>query len=284
MRNTIRFYYNFDDIYVSKMNGINYVKYKNKIYTFTEISNKESALEAYSITKNYSEYEKIILNKDGTIFTPYSNGLYVLIEKKSKSKDLPTTRLLPNNINYMLDRTSWGTLWEKKVDYFEYQIRHIKGTYKSIDESIDYFIGMAESAISYMNYNAMNSAEQKAICRRRMDNQDYYNPLNIVVDNRMRDIGEYLKMLFWSNSYNLKKVLFIVKKIEPNLNNYKLLYARLIYPSYYFDAYERVINNKEDEEVILKIINRIDEYEKYIDGIYQMLKNNNKNLSKVEWL
>lgn len=284
MRNTIRFYYNFNNVYVSKINGINYVKYQNRIYTFNEIVNEESVIEAYNITKNYSEYEKIILNKDGTIFTPYAGGIYVLIEKKASSKTLPTTRILSNNMNYLLDRTAWGTLWEKKVDYFEYQAKHIKGLYKSIDESIDYFIGMTESAISYVNYNIKNTTQPKTICRRRIDNYDYYNPLNIVVDSRMRDIGEYLKMLFWTNSYDNEKIALLLKGIEPTINNYSLLYARLLYPSYYFDAYERIVNNKEDEEIMNRIISRMVEYEKYIANIYKILKNNNQALIKVDWL
>ena len=131
MRNTIRYYYLFDDIYVSKINYTNYIKYKNKIYVFVEILNQDMVLEAYQLTKDYPEYEKIIVNKDKSIFTPYNNKIYVLIEKK-QSNAFPPLREVSSTTKLLLDRTNWSLLWSKKVDYYEYQFKHIKGLYKSI--------------------------------------------------------------------------------------------------------------------------------------------------------
>ena len=153
MQNTIRFYYMFDEINISKINGQNYIKYQNKVYVFTEIINQETIIEAYNITKHYDEYEKIVLNKDRSLFTPYNNKLYVLIAKKDFNHHFPKLRILPNQGQYLLDRSNWSILWQEKIDYYEYQFKHIKGKYKSIDESFNYFIGLTENAISYLNYN-----------------------------------------------------------------------------------------------------------------------------------
>lgn len=284
MRNTIRFYYMFDDIYISKINGINYIKHKNKMYIFVEIQNQENIIEAYTLTKNYPEYEKIILNKDRSLFTPYNNKLYILIERIPHNNTFPILRELPNNIKYLLDRTDWSLLWSQKIDYYEYQFRHIKGIYKSIDESFEYFIGLTENTISYINYNIGRNIKQKCLCRRRMIKKEYYNPLNIVVDHRMRDVGEYIKMLFWNDNYDSQKLKTILSQVEVSNENYMLIYARLLYPSYYFDAYERVVNNKEDEAIIKKIISRVDEYEKFINNIYNIMQTYVNNLVKIEWL
>ena len=58
--------------------------------------------------------------------------------------------------------------------------------------------------------------------------------------------------------------------------SYNMLFARLLYPSYYFDNYERVINFKENEEAMIKIISKVDDYEKF-------LKNNLFNINHTPW-
>lgn len=283
MRNTIRYYYLFDDIYVSKINYTNYIKYKNKIYVFVEILNQDMVLEAYQLTKDYPEYEKIIVNKDKSIFTPYNNKIYVLIEKK-QSNAFPPLREVSSTTKLLLDRTNWSLLWSKKVDYYEYQFKHIKGLYKSIDESFEYYIGMTESSISYINYNIGKTNLKKCLCRNRMVEKEYYNPLNIVIDHRSRDIGESLKTMFWNNNYNTRKIKSTLSQIDLTLENCMLIYARLLYPSYYFDAYEMTITNRTDETNIKKIISRIEEYEKFVSEVFSILQGFNRNLVKIEWL
>lgn len=283
MRNTIRYYYLFDDIYVSKINYTNYIKYKNKIYVFVEILNQDMVLEAYQLTKDYPEYEKIIVNKDKSIFTPYNNKIYVLIEKK-QSNAFPPLREVSSTTKFLLDRTNWSLLWSKKVDYYEYQFKHIKGLYKSIDESFEYYIGMTESSISYINYNIGKTNLKKCLCRNRMVEKEYYNPLNIVIDHRSRDIGESLKTMFWNNNYNTRKIKNTLSQIDLTLENCMLIYARLLYPSYYFDAYEMTITNRIDETNIKKIISRIEEYEKFVSEVFSILQGFNRNLVKIEWL
>lgn len=283
MRNTIRYYYLFDDIYVSKINYTNYIKYKNKIYVFAEILNQDMVLEAYQLTKDYPEYEKIIVNKDKSIFTPYNNKIYVLIEKK-QSNTFPPLREVASTTKFLLDRTNWSLLWSKKVDYYEYQFKHIKGLYKSIDESFEYYIGMTESSISYINYNIGKTNLKKCLCRNRMVEKEYYNPLNIVIDHRSRDIGESLKTMFWNNNYNTRKIKNTLSQIDLTLENCMLIYARLLYPSYYFDAYEMTITNRTDETNIKKIISRIEEYEKFVSEVFSILQGFNRKLVKIEWL
>ncbi len=284
MLNTIRYYYNLNDIHITNINKKTYIKCRNKLYLFSEVFNIPLVYEAYTITNKYPEYEKIILNRNQNIFTEYNNKLYVLIEKKNIKETLPSIRLITTDKKYLLDRTEWNILWGKKIDYVEYNEKHIKGIYTSIDESINYFVGMSETAINYFKYNITTTIHEKAICRRRMEPAEYYNPLNIVIDYRMRDIGEYLKKIFWTNNYTQDKVYEILNKVENNNYNYKLLYARLLFPNYYFDAYDQVVNNIRDQEIIKIIISRIDEYETYINNIYKILSSQNKGLIKVDWI
>ena len=55
----------------------------------------------------------------------------------------------------------------------------------------------------------------------------------------------------------------------------------MLFPTYYFDLYEKVINNEIDESEIKKIIVKADSYEKILKQIYYHFKNNQLN---IEWL
>ena len=60
--------------------------------------------------------------------------------------------------------------------------------------------------------------------------------------------------MFWNNNYNTRKIKNTLSQIDLTLENCMLIYARLLYPSYYFDAYEMTITNRTDETNIKKIM------------------------------
>lgn len=286
MKNTIKYYYNFDNINLIRSNESMYIKYKQEIYVFCRIINKDETLEIYSLTRNMPNFYQFIINKDNSIFTPYQNNLCVLLKVTPKKNiTFKTNRVVLPYKNYLLDRSNWYELWTKKNDYFEYQQHHIYGKFKIIDESINYYIGLAENAISYISYNIRNEIiqEQKTICHKRIDKNGYFNPLNCVIDYKERDLAEYLKYIFLNKQYlslNLEK---IVISFNSTKRGYTLLFGRLLYPSFYFDLYERIINNYDNENKLIEIIKRNKEYEEYLKNIYSII-NKYTDIKKVDWL
>ena len=57
----------------------------------------------------------------------------------------------------------------------------------------------------------------------------------------------------------------------------------MLYPSFYFDQYELVINENASESKITEIIKRSTEYEVYLKEIY-MIINKYASIKKVDWL
>lgn len=286
MKNTIKYYYNFDKINLIRHNDSTYIKYKQKIYIFCRVNNKEETVEIYNLTKNIPEFYQFIVNKDNSIFTPYQNSLYVLLTTSvKKNTAFKSNKLVLPYKNYLLDRTNWYELWSRKNDYFEYQQHHVYGKFRIIDESINYYIGLAENAISYISYNMRKEhiSEQKTICHKRIEKDGYFNPLNCVVDYKERDLGEYLKYIFFNKQYlslNLEKIIISFNSTK---TGYILLFGRLLYPSFYFDLYERVINNRDDENKLIEIIKRNKEYEEYLKSIYNIISKY-VDIKKVDWL
>lgn len=284
MKNTIKYYYDFKEAkIIFDSENKKYIKNGDEVYEIFEVIDRESVMEAYNITQKYDEYQKIIMNKYNSIFTPYKEKIFVLIEKKQIEKEIRKINISKYEFK-KLKIDNWNYIWQRKIDYFELQMLHIKGKYKIVDESFDYFIGLAENAISYLWINRLDNTNENTICRRRIDKDNNYNPLNMVIDCPMRDVGEYLKLLFWTKSYDEAKLRKTIKTIIMQNENVKILFARLLYPSYYFDIYEKIIQKEQKEKELINIINRIDEYEEYISKIYEIIKEDYKDINPIEWI
>ena len=286
MKNTIEYYYNFENVSLLKSGKETYIKHKNYMYIFSKITNQEETIEIYNITMNIDGIYKIILNKYNSIFTLYKNELYVLMRIPSKQNmNIKLGEIKLQNKNYKLDRSDWYDLWTKKNDYFEYQYKHLKKCNYEMLESLNYYIGMAENAISYIaqNISETKNIEEKKIRHKRVEKENYLNPLFYIIDYRERELSEYLKYLFLSKKYLDTDIEAIIKNFRCSKEGYIRLFSRMLYPSFYFDQYELIINENASESKITEIIKRSTEYEVYLKEIY-MIINKYASIKKVDWL
>ena len=177
-------------------------------------------------------------------------------------------------LNYEVKKEDFGKcildILKKKLFISTSLIKKIK----VIDNSIDYYFGLLESSICYLNgfnYENVNLHVQHA----KMSYFDYFNPFNIRIDVKERDFSNFLKYIFFDDKYNESYVRSVIEK---NINNYdfNLVVARLIYPDYYFDLFDDYLINSDDKtlDLIKKIVNRVDEYEKYVYMICNYVKLN----------
>ncbi len=197
-------------------------------------------------------------------------------------EDIVNNKYILNSYDKDLDRSNWISLWTKKVDYYEYQQLHIKD-YEYISESFNYYLGLAENAISYIKYNFDGSFLPLVISHKRIDRTNYYNPMNLVADYRARDISQYLKYIFFNKDYSNFNFNGFFKKLNLNRNDFLLIYGRLLFPCFYFDLYDEIINKKIDQKKIVPIISRTIEYEKYLKLVYKEI-NKFVIIPNINWL
>jgi hypothetical protein len=186
-----------------------------------------------------------------------------------------------------LKRDSWWTLWTNKIDYFEYQVNQFGIKYPLIRETFSYFVGLAETSIAlYKNSNIITN-EYLYLSHKRIKKgylqDDLYNPLNIVLDFRMRDACEYFKDCFFNDDNIYNDVITYINNNHFSNQEVILFLTRMIYPSYYFDIYEDILSSKTDEKSLERIIFRISSYESFIKKLYLTLKNY-YNIPNIEWL
>ena len=294
MKILLMYNYNMYEPTIYRVDNQTYIKDKQKRYLLYEVQSEEELNELYILLNKYfpkNNLYKIVKTKSNALFVQYYNKKLVLIEIMKQGVDrenqLKEMLELPSveYSKYNLDRSNWYYLWSKINDFTEYEYTYQKWKSKILDESIDYYMGMAETAISYLkimqdeNINTQNLY----LSHKRIELKELYNPLNIVVDYKERDISEYLKYLFYNeqeNNININEIINIVQ-------NYNLqperIYARLIYPTYFFDVCEKFDTEKNFENDLKKIIYNADKYEQYLKIIYNEFSKK-FSIKKIDWL
>ena len=57
----------------------------------------------------------------------------------------------------------------------------------------------------------------------------------------------------------------------------------MFYPSFYFDLYEDIMSNKQEEKELKKILDKTEEYETLLKRLYIYI-NNRVKLPDIEWI
>ena len=304
MKDTISFYYNIDIDTLEEKDGKYHFKYQNRDFFFVffnrNLEELEDLLDCISeIQKKGIDIHGILINKDNSILTKINEYNYILfsVNNCSETYDIfdiidMNNKLTLNNYNSKLYRNNWENLWMQKVDYFEYQIRELGLDKQVIKNSFSYYIGLAENAISYVHNVKLKYPSQGTIVlsHRRIFypnyKLNYLNPLSFIFDLEVRDIAEYLKAMFFSEddeSEVLEELKSFLKIKRLTIYEYNMLYARLLYPSYYFDIYEEVMNKERSEEDLLKIISKNENFEELLKKAYLEITKY-AILEKVEWI
>ncbi len=296
MKNAINYYYNLTpcDIRQSK-NGYHFVC-DNYNYVLEEcFRTTEELYELYNL-EYYLYNQKVylhqfILNKSNEIVTEINSKKYVLLrklitnDKKITIEDLIRFSNIKVPYNYKnITKSNWRDLWIQRVDYIEYQIDANKNRFKILSNNVDYFIGIIETAISLL-LNKYKVDLYLAHRRVKSDTKltDLYNPLNIVVDTRVRDISEYYKNYFFKYNVSENEILNILDNVNYTDDEKVLFFIRFLFPSDFLDLYDEILINGTNEKLLNNIINKTNEYEELIRNMYLVLYRK-RLLPDIEWL
>lgn len=298
MKNAINYYYNLypiniyqkDKLYKFSINEIDYylVPYTN------DLKQLHISYELYKILYQYNIYcHQIIQNRQYELSTTINEKQYVLL-KTAKYNDEKlnfnsimyyprvTSSLHLENINH---HKHWRELWMEKIDYFEYQVSNFKKKFPLIKHTSSYYIGLAENGIQLL-LNVSN-VDDYCISHYRIKNDytlfDLYNPLEFVVDTKVRDMAEYLKEQFFYDSITTDEVIYNIDNNLINDNQAILFFSRMLYPTYYFDLCEKIIYNNVNENKLSNIIVKNDSYEQFLSQILAYLKSKYQ-IPDIEWL
>lgn len=287
MKQTIEYYYNLviEDLFLE--NDTYHFIYDGYDYFFVSFNRENKDLnDIIEVSKELKERNvnchDIIVNVSGEVLTKVEEVNYLLLRCKDKDKTYSIIDILEMNKKFKLAnarlnlyRNNWGLLWSEKIDYIESQLLEIKVP-KIIHNSIDYYIGLTESTIYYVNLintkYSISSLDNICLSHKRIyypnTKLNYLNPLSFIFDLEIRDIAEYIKACFFAGEDAFLELVTYLKSVKLTVYSYNMLFVRLLFPSYYWDCYEQIVNKHHDSEKMLKIISKQDEYELFLKKAY----------------
>lgn len=276
MENILNYYYQLNIIDIKKKDYY-YLLTSDEYeqYIFNEIIDSNELKENLDYLNNTNVlYDLLILTKEGNITINYNDKEYALFKVRNNEN----LNILSFSNLITTGKLKWGTLWSNRVDYYLEQIAEVVEQ-KEIKYAMDYYISLAEIAISYFNTlseiyneNTLTFTLSHHIVTSPIDKYMFYNPSNMCFDLSVRDIAEYIKESFFNDILTNYEILSLIDKINLNeaLANYLLV--RLIYPSYIFKLYDIFIETKELNKKFYEYMKKSREYETLLSTIYNKLK------------
>lgn len=304
MRESINYYYNFNVSEVEYWGSIYRFKYYGDSFYFVPLKRLDTELEDIILVSKELKSRGILVhdiigNKFNEIVTNVNGGNYILLkpigdiyeEYGLDSIINFNNSLLLNANKSKIYRNSWAKLWSDKLDYFEYQIRELGKDKKVILDSFSYYIGLGENAISYVNSTIAkykpDDRDRICLSHKRINfpnyKLNYFNPLSFIFDLEVRDIASFIKSAFMAGENAISYLKEVLRLKKFSIYSLQLLYARLIYPTYYFDIYEKVMNDEEDEDALIPIIDKSEAYEIFLQEAYFEISRY-APIERIEWL
>lgn len=298
MKNVLSYYYNLIPTSIHQINKEYKCYVDEQEYLLTEYNKPLDKLDDiyklnYYLLSMQIPCHQIILNINNSIITYINNVPYILMKIYVSNKNIYLKDILifqTININSTEFKSlvcdNWYNLWTKKIDYLEYQMSQIGKKFPIIRESFNYFIGLAENSISLL-FELKEYKDNLVINHQRINIdgtiKNIYDPLNLIIDSKTRDIAEYIKNKFFFQKYNVYEALNDINKLNFTNEQYIIFFSRLLFPSYYFDIYEDIILTKKDENMINKILSKTQEYTIFLKDIWLEI-NKIYQLPEIEWI
>ena len=302
MKSDIEFFYNIKIDKLNNNNNYYYFEYDFNSYYFVILNRpledmKDLLNISLELKNKHINCHEFIFNKDQKLVTTIDEINYVMLKinvKENQEIDLIDivnfqNSLILNSEKSKLYRNDWANLWSEKIDYFEYQVREIGKDKELILNSFSYYVGLAENAISYVNNTNENYKGEYILklSHKRVYYPNYainfYNPLSFIFDLRIRDIAEYIKNSFFKKENVYLELEYYLNNTKLSNYEYRMLYARLLYPSYYFDLYEKIMNNEVEEDALIDIISLVTEYEIFLKKVYVLISKYS-SIEPIEWI
>ena len=276
MENILNYYYDINVIDIKKYDYYYLITSDDEEeYLFNEIVNVSELKEIINYLNNTNMlYHLLMLTKEQNITITYNDKEYALF----KVRDNDNLNIFSFSNLITNGKCIWGTLWSNRVDYYLEQLKEVVDI-NEIKYAMDYYISLAEIAISYFNNleEIYKSSEltytiSHHITRSPVSKYELYNPSNMCKDLIVRDVAEYIKASFFEDILTNNEILNLIDRINLNeqLANYFLV--RLIYPSYMFKIYDNYIETKEIDRKFYEYMKKSREYEHLLANIYNKLK------------
>lgn len=298
MKSCINIFYNLYPQNIYKKNNEFYFFIKDRKFYLKEYTRKEDEIDllleiSNKLYKKGVNVNTFIMNKDGKVLTEINKKKYVLLKVNSiECENVSVEDILLFSENIKIENNNYelniSEKWKNRIDLLEKQVIEYNKEHQIILKSFNYYVGLAENAISYLEILKDKAVNEKLfLSHSRIDSditlKDLYNPMLFIFDFKSRDISLYIKNKFFNYENIIDEIEKLINNKKINENECIILVARMLYPDYYFDEIERIISLEERTINIKKIIKRIKDYEKFLEEFLNVL-NKYFIIPKIKWI
>ena len=298
MKNAIMYYYNLIPENIRQTSKYVKFTFENNFFVLELLERNIDEIKEIHEMSLYLLHlnilcHQILPNINNQLVTIINNQPYVLMRVFVDSDQIVTEKELLEFINVFIDnnkynkinRSNWLELWSSKIDYLEYQVSQFGRKQNIIKDSFCYYIGLAENAIQFLK--TIVRKVPLCVSHKRIKKDctmyDLYNPLELIIDTRVRDYSEYYKQRFFYSDINFNDFEKFIYDNQFSEDELKLLFCRMLFPTLYFDVYEGVIIDNIDERELIPIITKATEYEYLLKKIYLLIFRY-YHIDILEWL
>ena len=277
-----------DKIYEKDSNKYFFMN-NTKYYIYENIKNEKYIDILFNITNNmfYNNIKvnTFILNKEKKYITQKNDNRICILKVNDLENDL-TLQYLKKFEFYSSNLDNYDIIddWKRTIDNLEKEMIEYNKEFQVIQNSINYFIGMGENAISLLNnykneiINNNNSIGHKI----EKNGMNLNNPFTFIKTNRMYNLANYIKFIFYKGTIDYDVVDLIIKNVS---NEYEaiFLFSNLLYPNFYFNIIEEIIKDNKNEELLRMFINNRKKYNDLLFYIQTRFKNV-KDITLISWI
>ena len=253
-------YKEYKDSLIFQVNGINYFLVKT-FYDSTYINELIKVCE--EVRKQNILLHDFIRNKNNEFL---SNG-YILFKINVLMDDIDLNDIKRfNSIDcnkHLKEYIKMEDFWQNKIDYFEVQISELSDN-KLINHSFDYYIGIVEIIILFLKKHPTKN--DLCLSHKSLDSistLEFYNPLNITFDLKLKDMASYIRM---TSNYELLNDL--LDQIDWSDKAY--LFTRMVFPFRYFNIISDMVVDNEEEHELINLLNNVKKYEVYLSEMQKI--------------
>ena len=289
MKEFIKYIYNIKVDNYTVNNDNYYIKSGQKDYMFIPFyGNLINLYKKYIILKkNGMCCHDIVFNRNNKIVSNYNNKQYILLKKNININNPIEIGDLYNPIPIINcdEYIDIKNKWQIKNDYYESILEKICSKNIELVLYFDYYLGLGELAINLLNYINFSKIPLYAQHKRLKYNNsisDYYDPIDMIVDSKIRDISFYIKTIFFDNVIAIEEIKKFITRLVLSDDEAIMFFARMVYPDYYFDICDEILNKNVNNIKLEKCIKKNIQYEIFLKDIYQYLYNI-YNIPNIEW-
>ena len=224
--------------------------------------NEEELLKCYDLYLLLKSKQLIlhdfVFNNDNILLSDE----YVLLKLNYLIDDIDIYDIEKFNVEVDFDYVEdFYSLWIDRIDYYEKEL-FVNEDNNFINYSFDYFIGLSETLLDYYKSNILGKKKNYVVHRSfvTLSTIDFYNPLNIIVGDRLKDYASYIRL---TNNWDLLYSLLNNVTYEDRV----YLLIRLSFPFKYFYCLNNYISNNSCVGELLTIVEDISKYEDYLERL-----------------